>query len=394
MLTAQFDRQTKGILPHYKATENTQPAKDKKIYLELIRAFSMLLVIFNHTGTKGFFLFSIANDSVFFPFYCFISVACTMAVPLYWMISGALLLPKDESIKQVYLHRVLRMILVLVIFSFAYFIRELVKEPRQIGPGLISYFFVKLYTDRFATAFWFIYAYIGILLVLPFFRKLVKVMPRNYFYYLFLLVLFFRGALPILEYLASTFPAKIGLPFNTDLKIHSLNRYVTNNVFSQAVLCLFGGYYFDHLLTEQEITKKGVLKWLAAGFIAIVITCCMTQYKMILTGIVKEGKAQTFYKNLICLPTFAVFYFVRFLFQEHHFSDKVKKIILCFGQCAFGIMLCEKALREELMFIYEALVSAMHHSLPACIIWVLIIYLSSFAVTLCLKRIPGIRLLI
>ncbi len=71
-----------------KGGDIVRPAKERKIYLELIRGFSMLLVIFNHTGTRGFFLFSIANDSVLYPFYLFISVACKIAVPLYLMISG------------------------------------------------------------------------------------------------------------------------------------------------------------------------------------------------------------------------------------------------------------------------------------------------------------------
>jgi hypothetical protein len=75
------------------------------------------------------------------------------------------------------------------------------------------------------------------------------------------------------------------------------------------------------------------------------------------------------------------------------FPDSVKRILLSFGQCAFGIMLLEEALREELLFIYNSLVPTIH-TLPACIVWVLEVYLTGYIVTLCLKKIPGIRSLI
>ena len=353
----------------------------------------MFLVIFNHTGTRGFFLFSIATDSALYPFYLFISIACKIAVPLYWMISGALLLPKEESIKKVYLHRALRMILVLVVFSLAYYLIHIIKNHQHIGISSVFSFLVRLYTDKFATAFWFIYAYIGIMMMLPFFRKLAKAMPKSYFQYLFLLVLCLRGVLPILEYLASTLPSVIGLPFNTELKIYSLNSQVTSNVFSQAVLYFFGGYYFDSLLKEHEITKTGAVKWLGAGLIALVLSCLMTYYKIALTGLSKEGEAQTFYNSLICIPTFAVFYSIRLFFQKHQVTASLKKVILSFGQCAFGIMLCEQALRNSLVFVYKALVPFIH-SLPACVIWVLAVYFSGYVITLCLKRIPGLKSII
>lgn len=393
MHASKYDSQTDMIIPHNTEIRNIKKTNEKKVYLESIRAFSMLLVIFNHTGTRGFFLFSIANYSSLYPIYLFISVACKIAVPLYWMISGALLLPKNESIKRVYLHRVLRMVLVLVIFSLFYYIREVLKNPKQLGPSSVFSFFIRLYSDRFATAFWFIYAYIGILMILPFLRKLVRNMPKSYFHYLFLLVLFFRGVFPILEYLASTLPAAIGLPFNTELKIYSINSNVTCNIFSQAILYFLGGYYFDYLLSERELTKLKAMKWLGVGLVAIVITCFITHYKIVLTGLSYESEAQTFYNNLICLPTFAVFYSTRLLFQEHYFPDSVKRILLSFGQCTFGIMLLEEALREELLFIYNSLVPTIH-TLPACIVWVLEVYLTGYIVTLGLKKIPGIRSLI
>lgn len=103
------------------ATSIPKPRGSRKLYLDLIRAVSIFLVIFNHTGIKGFMLYSVATQSPLYPFYMFLSVACKPAVPLFWMVSGALLLPKEESIGRVYRHRVLRMVIVLVLFSAIYY---------------------------------------------------------------------------------------------------------------------------------------------------------------------------------------------------------------------------------------------------------------------------------
>ena len=352
--------------------------KGKQVYLELIRAASMLLVIFNHTGTKGFMLYSAATNSALYPFYLFISVACKVAVPLYWMVSGALLLPKEESLGKVYRHRVLRMVVVLILFSAVTYIWQILKGT--VDGWDFKYFWETIYSSRFATAYWFIYAYIGMLIMLPFLRKLVKVMSVKEFYYLFVVILVLRGLVPILQYLYGQGSV-------------SLNSNVTGALFATNVLYFIGGYYFGDILKDQDLTLKKVFLWAGASLVAIVITCAITQYKIDVTGLSDESNAQTFYNNLICIPTFGIFYAVRYWFIHHKTAERADKIICMFGGAAFGIMLLEKILREELVFIYTALFPVFR-SLGSCIIWVLAVYLCGFVITICLKKIPGLKKLI
>ena len=53
------------------------------IHIELIRIIAIILVMFNHTNTKGFTHFSVAQESIFYPFYLFFSIADKIAVPLF-----------------------------------------------------------------------------------------------------------------------------------------------------------------------------------------------------------------------------------------------------------------------------------------------------------------------
>lgn len=181
------------------ATIIRRSSGSRDLYLDLIRALSMFLVIFNHTGTKGFMLYSIATKSPLYPFYMFLSVACKPAVPLYWMVSGALLLPKEESISRVYRHRVLRMVIVLVLFSAIHYGWRILYG--QVESFDIKYYFTVLYTSYFATAYWFIYSYISMLMMLPLLRKMVKAMSRQHFVYLFIIIVAMSGVIPIVQYL-------------------------------------------------------------------------------------------------------------------------------------------------------------------------------------------------
>lgn len=94
--------------------------KQKLVHLEAFRILAIYFVMFNHTGTNGFFLFSVAKGSRLYWPYMFISIACKFAVPLFYMVSGALLLNKEESISVVYKKRFSRMLIILVVVSALY----------------------------------------------------------------------------------------------------------------------------------------------------------------------------------------------------------------------------------------------------------------------------------
>lgn len=87
------------------------------LHPDILRILAIYLVAFNHTGDRGYMLFAnSAGSALYFPYMAF-SVLCKIAVPIFFMISGALLLPKEESFKQLFQKRVLRMAVVLILNS-------------------------------------------------------------------------------------------------------------------------------------------------------------------------------------------------------------------------------------------------------------------------------------
>ncbi|MFR2231754.1 MAG: acyltransferase family protein [Roseburia intestinalis] len=88
-------------------------------------------------------------------------MVCKGAVPLFFMVSGALLLGKNESGKDLFQKRILRMILVIVIFSFLYYMKLVLKGERPFAPFS---FLLSLPTDLVYLPYWFLYSYISVCL--------------------------------------------------------------------------------------------------------------------------------------------------------------------------------------------------------------------------------------
>ena len=122
-----------------------------------------------------------------------ISALDKVAVPLFFMISGALLLPKRETLKRLLQKRVARFVVVILLFHIVQSTYYCVGGGEN-GIGIRSFlsdcywggmeaWYLLGWTG--ACAVWFLYAYVGLLLTLPFLRLMVKDMEESHFFYLF-----------------------------------------------------------------------------------------------------------------------------------------------------------------------------------------------------------------
>ena len=77
-------------------------AKAYKIHFEVLRLLAIFLVVFNHTKEKGFDLYRYTDSAVIYYAGYSLSILCKVAVPLFFMISGALLIGREESIRDLF----------------------------------------------------------------------------------------------------------------------------------------------------------------------------------------------------------------------------------------------------------------------------------------------------
>ena len=73
---------------------------DRKTYIDAVKILAIFLVLFNHTGTKGYVLFLISRNSNYYWLYMVSIVLIKINIPLFLMASGALLLKKRKYIQQ------------------------------------------------------------------------------------------------------------------------------------------------------------------------------------------------------------------------------------------------------------------------------------------------------
>lgn len=347
----------------------------KKLHLEFMRIIAIILVIFNHTGERGFLLYTMTQESIFYWIYFFFSIACKIAVPLFWMISGCLLIEKEESIGIIYKKRVLRMVLVLVLFSLIHYAIPMVKHP-EMRIFDVRYFFDRLLcSDGFAPAYWYLYAYIGVLLMLPVIQKAAKSMNAKEYIYLFTLALVFQGIIPISQYFWGKGEVNI-------------NGHFGEYIFPQNIIFFISGYYFEYKIDRKNLTGKRAAKLLLLGFGAIMISCFITKCMANMTGQYSE----TFYNSLIFIPTVAMFYLIRYLFEENadKINDRTANLIVVIGGTSFGIMLMEDVLRVKTQFVFEYL--KLHcNPFLACILWVFTAWGCGVIGIMLVKKIPFIK---
>lgn len=144
---------------------------NKKEHIELLRLFAMFFVIFNHTEAfSAFTAYDIKSKHYWLALG--LSIFCKMAVPVFFMISGALLLGRDENLTTLFKKRIAKFTIITVLTTVAYVFYKFVRYGEVHS---IRDFLVYLYTGKDLSAhLWFLYAYIAFLLSLPILRAVVK----------------------------------------------------------------------------------------------------------------------------------------------------------------------------------------------------------------------------
>lgn len=350
----------------------TYSPRRRKEYLDLIRILALILVLYNHTGVHGFTLFTQTQKSALYPVYLFSSIAIKIAVPLFFMVSGTLLLGREESYSQI-LRRFFRFFSVLLVASFLNYLYQCFRLHRAAFS--VSEFLAGFYQKPTSTALWYLYVYLAYILMLPFSRCLAKNLKRKDFNWLFLCYGFMR-LLPILEYV-------IFRKTNLHYKLFSL--YITTDYLFYPLL----GYYLGSVLREDELNVRHLFCLSVAGILSIALCAVLTHHQCTMTGNWAESDCQTFFNTLIFLPAAAMFYALRLLFLRRPSGKLGSRFLAKIGGATFGAYLIEEICRSETQFIFVYLQSFLPMFL-ATWVWIIIAFTVGVLITLLFKLIPGV----
>ena len=222
---------------------------DRKQYIDFLRVVCMLGVVYIHV--LGFQSNACFSDCKYMGYL--LNFFAGMSVPLFFMISGALLLNKIEDLKTLYGKRLMRFCVVLFVISLVQW-------------GLASFFCDKISVkDIFFAcigskpiphvnfgAQWFLYVYILTLLFLPFMQFLAKSLTNKGFVYLIILQFALVCCIPSLHnFLGGG---------NSDVFIYKITPFQKAHMFPYtpiyAAFFFMLGYYAEH---RVKISRKLML---------------------------------------------------------------------------------------------------------------------------------------
>ena len=360
-------------------SSNTLQSKgSRKVYIDAMRILAAFFVIFNHTRTNGFFLFAEREwGSPAFWIYMFFSIFCKVSVPLFLMISGALMLHRDdEPLCVLWKKRIGKILLIILVFTVGNYAfdwfrlqksSDLAKVLKTICSGNIeSYYF-------WCGHLWYLYAYIGYLCCLPFLRSLVKNLKNQYFFYMIGIVLVIQGIIPAAEYLMGN-----QISFNGSMQPGWLA--------SQIVVYPCIGYFLEHRIT----VRKRDLLWLwMANFAAIALTGLLIYKEALATQVLNAEVSQGFHSIFVLINCITVFLTAKYCFTNFRIPGWLQTAIVSLGQCTFGIYLIHIMIQESEPIKNLLVFLVMYvNSLLACFIQCGCVMMIGYVIVLVLRKVP------
>lgn len=334
--------------------------KTRKPYLDFIRILAILMVVYVHTGPEAAERYLVATDKVTYWFALALNAFTQTCAPLFFMVSGAVLLRKKESLKEIYLHRVVKFLVLLLVFGlieYAYFY--------HLNPEItfsIKTFFYLVYSTTVIHQYWFLYAYLGILLILPLLRILAQNMEPEHFCYLAALMLVFEGLLPIVEYLWGNSRIAIPMPLLVNTIIYPLMGYFIENKYDKSYQGII------YALGACAFVTNTVIGHMAVG---------------------ARGSAETL-DGMTFVIALAIFSGLKVLFEAKPINEKAAKTITFLGSGSIMVFLLEPPLRDFFKYIYTWFEPTITW-FPAALCWVSLACLAGILIYHLLRLIPGVK---
>mgnify|MGYP004605961507 FL=1 len=246
--------------------EMTTQSLSKQADISLLRIVATIAVVFLHTNstlTEHQELFQ--QTGAQYNFFLCSHLVLHWAVPVFLMITGALLLKKEKVITygiciKKYCKRIL---LALFIFGVPFSMIELFMSRRTVSWTMPLQSLMNVITGNSFSHLWYLYALIGLYLVLPFFKAALDDMSEVQLQ-IFLLILFiFAFCLPCFEMIGVEIAFTVPITYTAFYAVLGKYLYEKDGHISKficllallvclIVVCVFRIDGYDHPITAVE----------------------------------------------------------------------------------------------------------------------------------------------
>lgn len=286
--------------------------KKRDMTLDLLKIIASWFVIYQHVGGP---VLEAPEYSVRYMAVLALNIFTETSVPLFLMVSGALLLRKQESAGAV-AKRILRIVFLIIVFSAFYDIFY------YRGQWLDKWGEDILYSVA-TTAMWYLYLYIGFLFMLPILRK-IQLTDRECLYLVGIVVLF-NGIFPFIQYYFD-----INMP----------SSIIGTFFFPTYIVLVFLGEYVLCRMKREWFHLKGAIAAMLAIVVLLAFSMYCAVYQFDHSGVIAfDYLYNRQYYGPVILMAAAIAYLVKFLADLLNKYEWIRKPVSWIGISTFGIYL-------------------------------------------------------
>lgn len=207
--------------------------KNRYIYIDIAKFIAIFAVVYNHMSIEKYSNNFLFIDSIFN--YLF-RILVSIHIPLFLLVSGALVLGKEYKIKDV-LKKILKIIVLCVILNILYYIMFSLTKKSSIN---VIEFLRAIYSSNPYPIIWYLpKIYIPFLLLTPLLQKAVKSFKNEHFIFYTLVFIFFKIIIRVFEKF-----------FALDLFIIDSSLFISDILFLPII-----GYFISNTSIKFDLNK-------------------------------------------------------------------------------------------------------------------------------------------
>lgn len=345
-------------------------------YLDILRFVAICLVVYTHSGMFGIHSYQTVQGFKYY-FYLFLVPFSQISVPLFFMISGALLLGKDDDLLYNLKHRVVRIAIATVLAIVVQYTYICITEKTAFS---IIQLLQSFYGGGIITQHWYLYAYLSFLLMLPFLQKMVKAMKKRDFEYIFILACILNIAFPIFEALSDWPSNTLEISLVTGVILYPLMGYFLHN----AVVKEAG----EDSRTDEEkplftLSLKGVFQGIALIIVLAFVNLFMNNHSWV------NGQKVAYLDVFTLIYSFFLFYIIKYIYENKK-STKAASLWKFLGSGVFGTYIFESVI-EGIFSPYAVKIFGETGNILGLFLWIPFVVLVGILFSNLIKLIPGIK---
>lgn len=199
----------------------------------------------------------------------------------------------------------------------------------------IRHFLTQLYDINWNGSYWYLYAYIPLLVSLPLLQNIAQNLSNKNFIYLFVVYAIYNMCLPSIQYLLWN--------GRHDLNGNAVLHWISYNIF----IFPLAGYFFEHRVKEFWNKRKILFLW-GINIGVILFSCYLTYFKAKTSQGDDIMYSQTFHNTFVLVNGITLFVTLQYINSHTNLFLKMEKVICSLGQCTFGIYLLHIFIKDEL----------------------------------------------